>query len=95
MTEHRVVERDWASPPGDTIADALDELGMTQVEMATRTGFSEKHIHQLIEGKAAITAEAALKLEAVFGEPAHFWLRREAQYREALVSIGAGDGGHQ
>ena len=34
-------------------------------------------------------ADAALRLEAVLGEPVSFWLRREAQYREALARRAA------
>ena len=78
-------ECDWVSPPGDTIADALEELGMTQAELAERSGFSKKHVNGLIKGKVAITAETALKLEAVLGAPARFWLRREMEYREDLA----------
>lgn len=76
---------DWVSPPGDTISDLLEERGWTQAELANRTGFTTKHINLLITGKAAITEETALKLERVLGSTAQFWLRREAQYREALA----------
>jgi addiction module HigA family antidote len=82
MTELTRFECDWGSPPGDTIQDALEEQGMTQVEFAERTGFSKKHVNGLIKGSVAITAETALKLEAVLGPAAAFWLRREMEYRE-------------
>lgn len=85
MTDTATFQPDWVSPPGDTIGDALDELGMSQAEFSDRTGFSKKHVNQLINGKVAITAEAAVKLEAVLGEPARFWLNRETHYREALA----------
>ncbi len=85
MTETPRFECDWVSPPGDTIADALEELGMTQAELAERSGFSKKHVNGLIKGKVAITADTALKLEAVLGAPATFWLRREMEYREDLA----------
>ncbi len=76
---------DWVSPPGDTILDLLEERGWNQVEFASRTGYTTKHISLLINGKAAITEDTALKLERVLGSPASFWLTREAQYREALA----------
>lgn len=78
---------DWISPPGDSIADLLEELGWTQSEFAERTGFTSKHVSLLINGKASITEETALKLERVVGSNARFWLTREAQYREALARI--------
>lgn len=78
---------DWISPPGDSIADVLEEQGWNQSAFAERMGYTEKHISLLINGKAAITEDAAFKLERVTGMPAGFWLSREAQYREALARI--------
>lgn len=75
---------DWVSPPGDSIADLLEERGWNQVELANRTGYTTKHINQLIKGKVPLSGETALKLETVFGAPARFWMTREAQYREAV-----------
>ncbi len=74
---------DWISPPGETIADILEERDWTQIDFAERMGQSTKHISLLLNGKAAITEETALKLESVLGSTAGFWLNREVQYREA------------
>ena len=74
---------DWISPPGDTIADILDERDWTQQDFANRMGYSTKHISQLINGKVPITQDTAMRLERVLGSSAGFWLNREAQYREA------------
>jgi addiction module HigA family antidote len=82
---------DWISPPGDTILDLLEERGWKQTELAKRTGYTTKHISLLINGKAPITDETAIKLERVVGSTAHFWLAREAQYREGLVRISERD----
>ncbi|MXZ80410.1 MAG: HigA family addiction module antidote protein [Gammaproteobacteria bacterium] len=71
----------WASPPGDTIADVLKERGWTQAELAKRLGYSETHVSQLINGKASLTEDTAFRLESVLGSTAAFWLRREAFYR--------------
>lgn len=72
---------DWVSPPGDTIADLLDERNWSQVELAGRLGYTTKHVSQLVNGKAAITEDTALRLERVLGAGAGFWLAREAQFR--------------
>lgn len=79
---------DWISPPGDTISDILEERDWTQEDFAKRMGNSTKHISQLINGKATITQETALKLERVIGGTAGFWLNREIQYRENLHRLG-------
>lgn len=78
---------DWASPPGETIADLLEERDWTQAQLAERLGYTTKHISQLINGKAALTEETALKLERVLGSTAASWLNREAQYRAQLAKI--------
>lgn len=74
----------WLSPTGDTIADILEERGWTQAELANRTGFTRKHVNDLVQGRASVTPDAASRLETVLGSTAAFWLRREAQYRAAL-----------
>ena len=73
---------DWASPPGDTLADLLDEQGMTQTELAERLGVTLKHVNRVIKGAATISADLALGLEKVFGASAAFWMTREAHYQE-------------
>ena len=76
---------DWISTPGETIADLLAERGWSQADLATRTGFTKKHVHLLLQGKAPISEDTALKLERVFGSSAHFWMNLETQYREQLL----------
>ena len=72
-------------PPGDTILDILEEKNWTQSEFARRTGYTTKHVSQLIRGKASITEDTALRLERVLGSSAEFWLSREVKYREAIA----------
>lgn len=77
---------DWMiSPPGATIKDLLEECGWTQKEFASRLDYTPKHVNLLIQGKAVINEETALKLERVLGGSLAFWLSREAQYREGLT----------
>ncbi len=80
---------DWVSPPGDTILDLIGERGWTQSELAKRLGYTEKHISHLLNGKAPLTDEAALRLERVLGSNGGFWLAREAKYREHVARIAA------
>ena len=71
--------------PGDTLAETLEALGMTQVELAERVGLSRKTVNQIIQGIAPITAETAVKLETALGTPAAFWLNLDANYQEFLA----------
>jgi HTH-type transcriptional regulator / antitoxin HigA len=76
------------SPPGDTIQDLLEERGWSQVELATRTGFSKKHINDLIHGRAVITEDCAEILARTLGSTANFWLIRDANFRVASERQG-------
>lgn len=86
MTDNEVqFAPDWLSPPGETIADVLEERGWSQAEFAQRIDYTPKHVNQLLRGKAPIREDTALRLERVLGSTARFWLQREAEYREALA----------
>ncbi|MFH1635194.1 MAG: helix-turn-helix domain-containing protein [Chloroflexota bacterium] len=76
---------DFVSPPGETLLEMLEERGMSQAELAERTGRPKKTINEIIKGKATITPATALQLERVLGAPANFWNNREQQYRESLA----------
>src|SRR5206468_3775093 len=75
------------TPPGATLLETLEALGMTQSELAERMGRPTKTVNEIINGKAAITPETALQLERVLGVPARFWSNRERHYREHLAQI--------
>lgn len=75
------------SPPGETLLETLEMPGMTQADLASRTGRTAKLINEIIKGKAPITPDTALQLERVLGVPAGFWNNRERQYREALARL--------
>lgn len=78
---------DYAVPPGETLTELLNSLGMTQHELAARSGRPVKTINELIKGKTGITPETALQFERVFGMPASFWNNLERNYRDALIRI--------
>jgi addiction module HigA family antidote len=76
---------DHVSPPGETLLETLEAIGMTLVELAERTGKSPKTINEIVKGIAPITPETALQFERVLGVPARFWNNRERQYRKFLA----------
>lgn len=73
--------------PGYTISKVLERSGMTQKSLGTRTGLSEKHLSQIINGEVSITVETALLLENALGGSASFWINLEKNYQEALARI--------
>lgn len=80
-------ERELLSKPGDTIAETLDHIKMSQVELAERMGKTPSKINDIISGKEPITVATAFQLEKVLGIDAQFWLNREMLYREKLSRI--------
>ena len=73
---------DFVTPPGDTLLETLEALGMSQAELAERTGRPTKTISEIINAKTAITTETALQFEKVLGVPARFWTNLERDYQE-------------
>jgi addiction module HigA family antidote len=76
---------DFVTPPGDSLADILETIEMTQAELARRTGRSLKTINEIIKGKAPVTPETSLQFEKVLGVKASFWNNREKYYRAYLA----------
>lgn len=73
---------DYLVTPGEVLEEYLESYGMTQAELAARTGLAKKTINEIIKGKSPITTETALKLERSLGRPAHFWNNLERQFQE-------------
>ncbi|MEZ4724799.1 MAG: ImmA/IrrE family metallo-endopeptidase [Candidatus Kapaibacterium sp.] len=81
------LKKSLLSCPGDTIQEHIDEIGMSQAELAERLGRSVPKLNELIKGKAPLTNETATKLEYVLGIPASFWLNLERTYQDELLEI--------
>ena len=71
---------DYAFHPGETLAEALDELGMTVSNLARKSGLSRDWLEGLIGGSNAVNLTAASLLEKAIGIPAGFWMRSQANF---------------
>lgn len=76
-----------AIPPGETIREQLEYLGMSQTEFAVRMGMNKQQISDLLTGDLDLDPEIAEKLEIVLGPPAAFWSNLEANYRMKLAKV--------
>lgn len=74
-------EPEHVLPPGATLQEVLDDKGMSQSDLARRTGLSTKHVNQIVRGNAAVTAETAILLERATGVPADVWANLESAYQ--------------
>ena len=81
-------EPDYAVPPGATLKENMRAQGMTQQELAERTGLTVQTLNQIFKGDQPITYETATKLEYVTPYPSSFLNDLEAQYREQLAKLG-------
>jgi addiction module HigA family antidote len=66
--------------PGQLLRDDLGELGTSKTELARRLGITRKMLYDILNGTSAVTAPMALKLEAVVGSSAEFWLGMQMQH---------------
>ena len=66
--------------PGKTLQDTLDAIGMSQTELAGRTGLTPKTINEIAQGKSSVTPETAIRLSAVFGMSVSFWNNYKPTY---------------
>ena len=71
--------------PGETLRDdVLPALGLTVTEAATQLGVTRAALSRVINGRAAISPEMALRLEAWLGAEnggrADLWISQQAGY---------------
>ena len=81
------ISRDLIIHPGETIADVLEDRGITQAELASRAGVSPAYVSNVIAGKKGISANFAMGLEYALGVPKSFWLNLQANYEAELLEV--------
>ena len=60
--------------PGETLKEALGDLGITQYRLAQDTGLPHSRITSIIQGRQGITAATALRFGKYVGTPPEYWL---------------------
>jgi addiction module HigA family antidote len=66
--------------PGEVLADELEEIGVSQTELARQLAVPANRISQIVQGKRAITGDTALRLGHWFGMSPQFWLNLQSAY---------------
>ena len=67
--------------PGEILKELwLDPQRLTISETADALGLSRKHISAIVNGRASVTTDIALRLEAAFGTSAESWLGHQMAY---------------
>jgi len=85
MMTDQIYISDLAIPPGEYLEEVLDDLEISQAELARRMGRPPQAINEIIKGEKAITPNTAIQLEQVVDIPAEFWNSLESEYRLVLA----------
>jgi len=72
---------DYSVHPGEILGETLQARSISQAEFASRCGLSEKHVSQIVNGKASISSETALAFERVLAMRASLWMNLESSHR--------------
>lgn len=76
----------YSVAPGAILKEYITSYGFNQKEFAKLINSSAKHLSNIINGKARITEEFAVKLEEIFKEvKAEFWMNLEVSYRLYVI----------
>jgi addiction module HigA family antidote len=73
--------------PGALVGDDIEALGLTVAEAAKGLGVTRQQLYNVINGKSAVSAEMAVRLEMGMGGGADFWLRMQASYDLAQIRL--------
>lgn len=76
--------------PGEHLAEALNELGMSAAELALNLDVPANRITGILNGQRAITGDTALRLAHFFGTSAEFWLNLQSLYVLRIAQNKAG-----
>ena len=67
--------------PGEVLRDGVfADTGITVTDFAKRIGVTRVALSRILNGKAGISAEMALRLAAALGGSAESWLHMQANY---------------
>lgn len=72
--------------PGEILReDFMEALGVSINQLARDLAVPPNRISQIVNGKRAITADTALRLQRYFGVEAQFWLNLQTEYDLRII----------
>lgn len=73
--------------PGEILKeDVLEPLGLTITEAAERLGMTRPNLSRVLNAKAGISPDLALRLESAGVSTAKFWMNLQANYELARAA---------
>lgn len=83
---------DWFSKPGDSLRSLMQRRSVTAGALASKLEGGMTTVRGILNGSLAIDVRTATALEAIVGGRSNFWLKRQANYDDAVeraVSVAA------
>jgi addiction module HigA family antidote len=71
--------------PGNTLREMLADLRISQADVARQTGYTTKHISQVVNGRAPITADLAYALSSELNLNGRDLLKAQAEHDYDVV----------
>jgi addiction module HigA family antidote len=62
------------STPGEVVAQLLEEMGVSQRELARQMGVSAQTVSELVRGKRTMTPDMAHRLSHAFNDSPELWM---------------------
>ncbi len=78
--------------PGEILRElCLEPLGLSVTRTAEALGVSRKTLSAILNGRAGISPEMAIRLSKAFGTTAESWLNQQVQYDLWIAEQSIGD----
>ena len=78
--------------PGEVLREiCLEPLGLTVTEASEALGVSPKTLSSILNGRAGISPEMAIRLSKAFSTSAESWLAQQMQYDLCVAGQSAQD----
>lgn len=71
--------------PGDVLKDELEEIGISQSELAVQIGVLPKTINEICNRRRGISAAMAWKLSKTLGASPLFWMNLQSNWELSQV----------
>lgn len=71
--------------PGDVLKDELEELCLTQTELARHIGVLPKTVNEICRGKCGLSASMSMKLSCALGASPQFWLNLQNNWEISQI----------
>lgn len=73
--------------PGYYIAEIIEDMGISQIEFATRLGTTGKTVSKLVNGQINLSNELAKKISVMMGTSVELWIDLQRTYDQKVLEI--------